>query len=210
MSELPTRPPLRPAHPLLGWLRWIGPARVAGGAVVALGVIAIGYWLMRPPELPVEASLPYTSTAVATLPIATGGGRVVVHVAGAVARPGVYDVAEGGRVVDAVAAAGGLAADAAADVINLAARVTDGERIYVPRLGETPPPTVGGTGSTLIDINRADAAELETLPGIGPTTAAAIVAHRDTHGPFASVDDLADVTGIGPSKLAAIRELVTV
>ena len=104
-----------------------------------------------------------------------------------------------------------------ADAINLAALLSDGQRIYVPRVGEEPPPELssGGPQDTSvpagpIDVNTATAAQLETLPGIGPSTAAAIIAYRDLHGPFASVDDLAEVSGIGDSKLAAIRGLVTV
>jgi competence protein ComEA len=211
------------------WFRWVGAGRAIGGSVVVLAVVAGGYWLVRPPELPTEAALPFTS--VTTMPVPsppsttpvdgteTGGGAptIVVHVAGSVRSPGVYEVSADARVVDAVEAAGGLAADAVGDAVNLAARLVDGQRVYVPRVGETPPPepTSGGAPAESvpvgpIDLNSATAAQLETLPGIGPTTAAAIIAYRDLHGPFTSVDDLTDVSGIGDSKLAAIRGLVTV
>jgi competence protein ComEA len=151
--------------------------------------------------------------------------EIVVHVAGAVALPGVYRLVAGARVVDALAAAGGPAADADTDAVNLAQVLRDGDRVVVPSLadGVAVVPGVSGSGSSAggagqhptdpaapVDLNRADAAALEALPGIGPATATAIIAHRDEHGPFASVDDLADVPGIGPAKLDALAGLVTV
>ena len=141
---------------------------------------------------------------------------VVVHVAGAVSAPGVYQLAAGSRVIDAVQAAGGLAVDANPDAVNLAALLADGERVYVPAVGESLSPvvTVGGGGAPMevwpLNINSADAKRLEDLPGVGPATAALIIAYRDQHGPFASVEQLADVRGIGPAKLDAIRALVSV
>lgn len=238
MPQLPSRPAsARPSAvgALVGrardWCRWVGPARALGGATVVLAVVAGGYWLVRPPELPTEAELPFTSTTTTTTaataasaPSADDAGvpttdasRIVVHVAGAVRSPGVYELTSAARAVDAVEAAGGLAADADGDAINLAARLADGQRVYVPRVGEEPPidPAAGGEpGDTVpsgpLDINAATAQQLETLPGIGPATAAAIIAYRDLHGPFTSVDELAEVSGIGEAKLAAIRGLVTV
>jgi competence protein ComEA len=152
---------------------------------------------------------------------------VVVHAAGAVAVPGVYELPSGSRVDDLVRAAGGLAPDADGDRVNLALLLVDGERVYVPRTGEeevpeAPGPSGAGTGglatseggttapSGPIDLNTATVPELETLPGIGPVTAQAIVDHREQQGPFASVDDLLDVQGIGEARLAQLREQVTV
>ncbi len=149
---------------------------------------------------------------------------VTVHAAGAVARPGVYVLPGRARVADVVAAAGGTLADADVDQLNLAARLTDAQRVYVPRKGETPPPSAsdpaaggspgGATGTTApaqpLDLNTATAAELDVLPGVGPATAQAIVAHRTEHGRFRSVSDLLSVRGIGPAKLEAIRPLVRV
>jgi competence protein ComEA len=99
--------------------------------------------------------------------------------------------------------------------VELAAPLTDGERVYVPRVGEAPPPPTGSTAGTSssrgpVDLNRASAADLESLPGIGPALAQAIIDHRSQDGPFRSVDDLADVRGIGPAKMDQLRPLVKV
>lgn len=185
-----------------------GPGAAAEGAVVPGGVA------------------PAASGPDGAVPSAQGqaGGEVVVHVAGAVAAPGVQRLPLGSRVVDSVDAAGGAAPDADLGRINLAAALTDGQQVYVLRLGETAPaPQAGavagagdaggtgaGGGTGLIDVNTASAAELEELPGVGPATAAAIIAHREQNGPFASVDDLLDVRGIGEAKLDALRDLATV
>lgn len=227
LPHLPERPAPRRSlrDRALEWLEWVGPARVVGGAVVVLAVVAGAYWLVRPPAPSPESTLPFASspstTAVAggadtTVPAVadTTASTVVVHVAGAVAAPGVYRLPVGSRVVDAVEAAGGTADGAQPDAVNLAAVLVDGERVYLPRLGEVAPVVAspGGVEAPAgpLDLNRATAEQLDDLPGVGPATAAAIVAHRDANGPFSSVDDLADVRGIGPAKLAAIRDLVTV
>ena len=138
----------------------------------------------------------------------------MVHGAGAVVSSGGYRLPPGRRVIDAVQVAGGLAGDALPDAVNLAALLTDGERVYVPAVGESVPSlVVGPPGTTVpagpVNLNTATADDLDSLPGIGPATAAAIIAHRDQHGPFATVDDLADVRGIGPAKVEALRGLVT-
>jgi len=197
------------------------PARLlVGGAlavVAALGVL----WLTRPPSSPPELSLPFASTTLAleaSSTASTGPAVLVVHVAGAVVAPGVHELPPGSRVVDAVAAAGGLAPHADGSRLNLAAPVADGERIYVPAVGEGPPPEVpsasgagtGGRRAGPVDLNTADEAALDALPGIGPATAAAIVEHRREIGRFTSVDQLLDVRGIGEAKLEQLRSLVTV
>jgi competence protein ComEA len=231
VPALPDRPPppRTPTERAREWVQWVGPGRIVGSALVVIAVLAAAYWLVKPPPATTESTLPYARGAATT----TGGpsstlptpstsssttlGELVVHVAGAVVSSGVYRMPPGSRVIDAVQQAGGLAADAQPDAVNLAAPLSDGERVYVPRQGEVVPVTASsagiGTGSTAppgpIDINRATADELDSLPGIGPATAAAIVAHRDQFGPFGSVDDLADVRGIGPAKLEALRGLVT-
>ena len=155
--------------------------------------------------------------------------RIRVHVSGAVRSPGVYEMSDGDRVMDAIAAAGGVQQGADLALMNLARRVQDEAQYHVPVLSESPtestgdssftqaaspenrPLTQGGQASpSLIDLNTATAQELETLPGIGPVMAGRIVTHRDTNGPFASVDDIQNVPGIGPKTLESIRPLVTV
>jgi competence protein ComEA len=226
----------RPGHPLLGrvreraapWVTWFGLRRLVATAVTVVVVVAAGWWLLRAPAPPTEAGLAH-ATSITTqapagpslappttvAPAPTTPSVVVVHVAGAVATPGVYELPGDARADDAVAAAGGSAPGAELDALNLAAPLRDGERIYVPREGEdVPPPAAPVEASATVpagpvDLNRATIEQLDALPGIGPSTAMAIVAHRDTNGPFATVDDLEQVRGIGPAKLEAIRPLVT-
>ena len=144
-------------------------------------------------------------TATAPPPVAA---RLLVHVVGAVRRPGVYELDNGARARDAVAAAGGATGRAALDGLNLAAPVADGEQVVVPVRGKGGPvgaaPVPGKP--PVVRLNEADATALDALPGVGPATAQRIVAWRDEHGPFASVDGLLDVPGIGEAKLAAMRE----
>lgn len=163
-------------------------------------------------------------------PAGAPAGRIVVHVVGAVVSPGVVVLADGARVADAIAAAGGAASDADTEQLNLARVLDDGEQVRVPHAGEqlaapdpgpSPPGASGGgaaagssggstPGGGVVNINTAGVSELEALPGIGPALAARIVEYRDGHGPFASVDDLTDVPGIGPAKLEALRSQATV
>ncbi|MDH3684443.1 MAG: helix-hairpin-helix domain-containing protein [Acidimicrobiia bacterium] len=152
---------------------------------------------------------------------ATEPPDVLVHVAGAVRHPGIVTLAPGDRIGDAVNAAGGPTADADLHQLNLAAPVVDGLQVRVPVEGEVVSPVgvpaaTGGRGSSasgdgpvpLIDLNVATAAELEALPGIGPSLASAIIEWRASNGPFASVDDLLSVPGIGPAKLEGLADLV--
>lgn len=202
----------------------------------AVGVVAVavgGAVLLRPPAVPAPP-------AEVLLPRADGGGAgaagdpasattvapaVVVHVAGAVVRPGVVRLPGGARVADAVDAAGGLRPDADLDRLNLAAPLADGQRVWVPVTGHEPPAEVapasppaaapgGGAssaeGATVVDLNTATAEQLESLPGIGPATAQAILDHRRRIGRFRAVDELLDVRGIGPSKLEQLRAWVRV
>ncbi len=148
--------------------------------------------------------------------------RLLVHVAGAVRRPGVYALRDGARIQDAVRKAGGGRAGADLDALNLAAKVTDGQQVLVAKRGArtavaapsggsaASSGAVGGPGaaSATVDVNTADAAQLEALDGVGPAIAAKIVDWRTQNGPFRTVDDLAQVPGIGPKKLEAMRAQV--
>ena len=185
------------------------------------------FLLLRTPAPPVEASLTYASTVVSSGPredsqVPTTVATVAIHVAGNVLKPGVYEMPADSRVVDAIRIAGGANAIADLNAINLANRLNDAQQVYVPAVGEKVPPSSSGlsaggvgTGSATnsveypININTADVALLDELPGVGPSTAQAIVTYRDQNGPFASVSGLEDVPGIGPAKVAAIQGLVT-
>jgi competence protein ComEA len=140
---------------------------------------------------------------------------VTVHVVGEVRRPGVYELRGGSRVVDAVTAAGGTLGAADQAAVNLARIVADGEQIAIPRQGagaSAGAATVPGAAARpgKIDLNTATEAQLDTLPGVGPATAGKIVSDRTENGPFRTVDDLMRVPGIGPAKLDALKDLVTV
>ena len=166
---------------------------------------------------PAGASVPLGSTGPAK---SDSSGDVVVDVEGAVNQSGLFRLAPGSRIGDAITAAGGYSAqidiDAATGALNLAAVLTDGQQIHVPLRGEatsTPIAAAGSpgpsTGGSLIDINSATADELDTLPGIGPVTAAKIIAARQ-ETPFATVDALAERGVVGASTLEKIRSLITV
>jgi competence protein ComEA len=179
-------------------------------AGVALTLVLVGLGI----AVFVTAVTPRGSTTViapddvaTTTPVETG---IYVHILGQVERPGLYELPDGARAVDAVAAAGGFTEQADAAALNLARFVSDGEQIVVPAIGETTAAAPGIAGDGRVNLNTADAAVLDTLPGVGPATAAKILAWRDEHGRFESVEDLLDVGGIGEAKLDAIRDLVTV
>ncbi len=145
------------------------------------------------------------------------GAPIIVDVTGWVHQPGVYEFAQGDRVIDAVERAGGARNGADLSVLNLAAPLTDGTQVIVPKQGAGGSAAVApgdtGTGMSsdgLININTASATEFETLSGIGEVLAGAIVDYRTENGPFASVDDLESVSGIGPATLEEIRDQVTV
>lgn len=212
------REPLDLRRYLSGVVHAVGIARIAAGFAALVLALVVGWWLLRPPPVPIEDTIPLASPSDMTAPpdaaSSAGGsdGELLVHVAGAVRRPGVYRFDADARVADAVDRAGGASRRADLDGVNLAAPLTDGQQIRVPRRGEpVMSSSVGGSAVPTgpIDLNSADLAALDALPGIGPATAAAIIAYREESGPFLSVEDLLDVPGIGPAKLDAIRDLVT-
>lgn len=196
--------------------------------LVALGVIAVavlalgGRWLSRGEPsgavaAPAVERAPRAARAGAGGAGAGAGARALVHVAGAVARPGVYRLPAGARVRDAVRRAGGATARGDADAINLAAQVQDGAQIVVPRRGAAAA-AAGSPGTAApdaapaapVNLNSATLEQLDTLDGIGPVTAQAIIAWRTEHGGFRTVDDLGQVSGIGPKTLEALRDHVAV
>jgi competence protein ComEA len=142
-------------------------------------------------------------------------GRVAVHVAGRVRRPGLVELPAGSRVQDAIRAAGGSTAGADLDAVNLARRLTDGEQVLVPGPGDPPPPPPGAdpdaaaTPSAPLDLNTATLEQLDTLPGVGEVTAGRIIAYRSAH-PFTAVDELLEVPGIGQRRFDQLKDLVTV
>ena len=196
--------------------------------VVALTLVGVGLWYSR--SLPRPVSISGTSLAPSlapgigpTPPLASGSSALgapspdspalIVDVTGWVRRPGVFELPAGSRVIDAVKRAGGAKANADLTALNLAALLVDGSQIIVPKADGSSvsvPGAPGATGGSLVNINTAAETELETLTGVGPVIAAAILQYRTDHGPFTSVDQLEDVSGIGPSTLEALRPQVTV
>jgi competence protein ComEA len=190
-------------------------ALLAGAALLA--VLLLGSRLLShggsaappPPTLPPPT---FATTTALT--------HVVVHVVGAVRRPGLYRLAQGARVADAVARAGGSTRKADLALVNLAALVSDGEQVVVPRRGAGaaggPAGAAGGAGASSgsgiptgpVHLNSATVEQLDALPGVGPVTAQKIVDYRQKHGAFTSVDELDAVSGIGPARLDQLRDLV--
>jgi competence protein ComEA len=185
-------------------------------ALLAVTLGGTGLWYVRSLPRPVEvAAAPSGGTASAPASASPSPELVVlVDVAGWVRRPGVYEFTEGARVIDAIDAAGGARSGALLEALNLAAPLTDGTQILVPREGQegvAPAPVTGGAvAGGLVNVNSAIATELEELPGIGEVIAQRIIDYRTENGPFATVDELLDVSGIGDAILESIRELVTV
>jgi len=177
-------------------------------AYVALAVV-IALLGMRYLRSAPASSAAATAAAPAHVALSSGGRRSVVHVAGAVRRPGVYSLAPGARVEDAVRRAGGARRSADLDAVNLAARLADGQQIVVPSRAPVAAPSADpaatGPPAAPVSLGSATLEQLQTLDGVGPATAQKIVAYRTEHGGFRSVDDLANVPGIGPKRLAALK-----
>ena len=178
--------------------------RLLAAAVVLVAVLVLGM-----PRL-----LHRGAAGVAVPPLRTPRparavkAKLVVDVAGAVRRPGLYRLEPGTRIADAVAVAGGATARADIELVNLAAPLADGEQVVVPRRGAAA--ALGGTASPTapLDLNTASLEQLDALPGIGPSTAQKILDYRQAHGAFHSLADLDAVPGIGPSRLAQLKGLV--
>jgi competence protein ComEA len=210
----------------------LGPAQVSVVAVlVAVGLAVTAWWVVRgdPEPAPTGPALsgapealvavpeapPASPPAASTDGAATGRATTVtVDVAGKVRRPGIQVLKAGARVVDAIEAAGGARPGVDLASLNLARLLVDGEQVVVgsaatPGAGAPPAPGAGG-GTALVSLNTAGQAELETLPEVGPVTALAILAWRDEHGGFSSVDELLEVDGIGDATLAKIAPYVTI
>jgi len=185
---------------------------------VALAVVVLGVRTLRQ-----DGAQRATASGAQPPPVVriapAGGGEAVVHVVGAVRRAGVYRLAVGSRVQEAVRRAGGPRRSADLDAINLAARVADGQQIVVPARRDASGvagAAAGAAGADAgalpagpINLNTATAEQLDQLDGVGPATAAKILAWRREHGGFRAVDDLAQVPGIGPKRLAALRPHVS-
>jgi competence protein ComEA len=206
----------------------ISRSAIATYAVLALVVVALGWRFMGRREAAPAAGRPVAGPAGAADRPAGGGavriGRAAgdaatVHVAGAVRRPGVYRLPAGARVQDAVRRAGGARPGADVNAINLAAKVADGQQVVVPVRASrgaggltagaaAAAAAAPGAATGPVSLNSATAEQLDTLDGVGPATARKIIEWRTQHGGFRSVADLAQVPGIGPKKLAALREQV--
>jgi competence protein ComEA len=202
---------------------------LAAAFVLALLLVVAGRFLVQEGEGP-EAIAAESTAAGSTGGVSAEGGstapgivaaepeppaQVVVHVVGAVRRPGLYRLDEGSRVADAVALAGGTTPKANLTAVNLAATLVDGTQVVVPRAGDpaAAPASPGGAGAAgqppgPIRLSTATAEELQTIPGVGPVTAERIIQYREQNGPFRSVEDLDAVPGIGPKRLEQLRDLV--
>jgi competence protein ComEA len=203
----------------------ISRSQLVAYAAFAILVVAVGVRFMRgqqPAEAPAarvaSASGPRGAAGGVSVARPAGAGSVV-HVAGAVREPGVYRLPAGARVQDAVERAGGAKSSGDVNAINLAAKVVDGQQIVVPArvrggAASAAPGAAAGSGGTAavagppISLNNATAEQLDTLDGVGPATAQKIIAWRTRHGGFRSVADLGQVPGIGPKKLAALKDKV--
>ncbi len=220
-------------RPLTDFIQWIGFSRILGSAFGVVVMVVGVWWVVRVPPPPPEASIPFATTSVVSNTGATStissSANITVYVSGEVVKPGVYVLLATARVIDALQAAGGATSTADLVVVNLAAPLVDAAQVFIPRMGSTPRVTLprphaginlpiaggsSGAGVTsaagIVDINSATLFDLDALPGVGPSTAQAIIDYRVANGPYASVDDLLNVRGIGPSKLAAMRARVRV
>jgi competence protein ComEA len=191
------------------------PRRLAAWAAAALILVALSAWYLTRSRPAADAAPPVAAT-IAVKDDGADGGRVVVDVAGAVKRPGVYRLSTAQRVEDALKRAGGPARHADLSQINRAAKLEDGRQILVPLRPSKSAPVSASAGtapaapSQPLNLNTATLEQLDTLDGVGPATAQKILDYRTEHGGFSSVDELDQIPGIGEKRLAAFRESVRV
>ena len=201
------RPSVAAMDRLLPWLRRSGWAYIV--VAVALALVA---WRVGGGGGGGQPAAAAAATATAPVAVAAPDGPAgLVHVAGAVRDPGVYEIGPGARVVEAIRQAGGPTRRADLAALNLAATLQDGQQVLVPEKARPGAATAPGTAAAEgqpVRLSSATAEELETLDGIGPTLASRIVEWREAHGGFRSVDDLLDVPGIGPTRLESLRTKV--
>jgi len=182
--------------------------QIAVYAAVAVAVLLIGARAIKTGEGETAAASATHAREDSFSVHTAGGGDLVVHVAGAVASPGVYRLPAGARVTDALQRAGGPAPRALVDAVNLAARLADGQQVVIPEAA----PGGAATGTTTalpdapISLGTATVEQLDTIEGIGPVTAQDIVDYRDEHGGLASVEQLDEISGIGPATMEALRD----
>ena len=181
--------------------------RVLTVGVVALLVLVVAGKVLLRPARPVVPPPVRASAAASHAPAL----MLFVNVVGAVRRPGLYRLKDGARVADAVSRAGGPTPKAQIELVNLAARIADGEQIVVPRRGLASPSATASGGAVAagpVHLNSATLEQLDALPGVGPVTAQKILDYRQQHGAFGSVDELDAIAGIGPARLEQLRGLV--
>lgn len=202
-----------------------GLVALAVGAVAGAGLVLFLGWprgeqappIADRPIIGAQSGAPGSPLASDEQPSVTPTGVVVVDVAGLVRKPGVHELPAGSRVIDAIQAAGGVAGRGDTTGLNLAQVLVDGEQVLVPTTAGQPlvtpgvaPPSAGATSSALVDINTATLEQLDTLPGIGPVLAQAIIDWRTQNGSFASIEQLQEVSGIGEATYADLQPLVRV
>jgi competence protein ComEA len=189
------------------WQRSRGWILFAATLVALAGIVL--FHVMRPGPQPVLLLTPAPLPSPESTPT---DALLRVYVSGAVQTPDVVVLPAGSIVKDALLAAGGATADADLDRINLALAVAEGQHIYVPRKGEVDlpvqPPAQRAASDLKVNINTADATALESLPGIGPSLAQRILDYRQAHGPFARIEDIQEVSGIGPATFDKIEDLI--
>jgi competence protein ComEA len=183
--------------------------RVLAAAILALVLLVVAW---RHTAAGTPAPLRVAPVTAARTSPATAARLLVVDVVGAVRRPGLVRLAEGSRVADAIAHAGGLGRGSERAGVNFAAPVSDGQQVVVPQRGAAVAAGAGGGAASAstgpVSLSSATAEQLDALPGVGPVTAEKIVAYRQQHGAFRSVDELDAISGIGPSRIADLRGLV--